>query len=1857
MAELYFKVGADYQEVVRLRQECERLEAELKKVGDSSPDLKAKLTDQLGSARVRLGELVSSAAKAGASLKELNKAAGVKAMTEYAKVLSTIYKKYSALSTSTSKADVFKELNMAIEANNATIAKNEETLREWQEISRKAFSEGNMAVFDARTKNIEQLTKQVEEMKKENAELNALMNYASGNVSSGGGSTRFFVSEEDYKKAKELSEALNTLRIRMTEVQDGTPEMGQLREEFEATREELDNLNDGAEHTAEVLGDALGRRAAESSSTLYELHDAVAAQRASLEELSGRLSEAKEHLDGLRASSTASEDEIAEAADAYESLREKVERSADELHRMKAAEKDAEDNMDSLRGQIAGLGGDMTRTGDAAGDMVKKLLSIGGITLSVGALKSFGQSIMDTREKFEDMQSTMSTFLGSQEKGAQFFNELKDYAWFNMDSFENLTAASEQLIAYGNSVDDLIGIIDQLSNVASATHKPLMQYVEMFNKAKSLGVVDAKSMQSWKAAGFMITDVLKEAGEQVSGTTVSFEQLQKALKLATDEGGFFNGVMDNMLQNTSALKGQLEDDITNMMNEIGESFQGTYNDMLRFLDGLVSNYQGLAKVLGGLIGLYGLHKASMLVYSAILKAQAAEEVLLAKSIEIDTLARKKNITMTEAMTLAQLKLNAAIMANPWILLVAAVAAATGALIAYERSLVTVENEQRRIRNAVTEANAAATEEVALLKKLQYELEQSTEGSKEYEKTKKKIIDLYGKYDSQLSREADMVKYLKDNYDALRESIIAANKEKSMDNYLRDLDDAKEQRDSKLFSKIQKKLDKATGENAGVYGVRIGEFLGTDEAKEIGELRASINDLNKQLDGLYNEGGEEWANVEGRALIEQIAEKEAILNEKEKALTSVLEEAKKDGLSNGQANSILNKVMDLIDAQYVNNKAHSYADEQVKDPLMESVEEAFSGIDDPDTIRQIKEELIRKASGFIDGVMEAQSINIGGKSFEFKTKQQLDAAAAQAAQAYTKLENSKGGSTTRAASEAAYQRRKNEEKNAEGLAKLVRDNEYAVEQARIDAMEDGLGKTLAQNDLAYKKEMDQIREQREARLKDLQDQQMQVWLKGDSNRKAKDFVSSIKTLPDEWEEVYAEMERQAKEGADRAKAKALLPYQTIEAQRGELEKAIDNQVDEIRKIGDERAVAIAEAMKKVTLAQFDEKNLVNGSREAIRKAKEGILKAQEEEFAKRNPADSEGLARLRANNAAEMAKYDYEQVEQFGTLSQVLDAVTKKWETYIETLDESQKARARLAGQKDIASTLEGIMTEDPNSALGAYIEELNSMDINELYTELLMLQSALTDPSFLSDDQVVEFTAKIAVLEEKIRAFKPENVEVTPKALEDWANLSSILGDLSGTMSDLGSAIGGNVGDAISKFGSLTGAVGQSISAINGLKKAQEEAAKQGKKLDFASAFSGIASVVGAVISVFSMIADAIQQYNEEVQKYYDSMRTYAHDVAMSMSGLQGNYDSIFGSDKLGKMHEYYEDWLTYQDKVEDSYKRVANLSSGLSAWYQEFNFKDLADANTATLGKTMADARVTTMHATWFTKAKRSTLGELYPELFNEDGTINKSNLDNVIKSIEAMGQDANNNLLTELNNLKDYMDTAESSLEGLKGEVSSLFGGLADEIGSGIINGIRNGTNAMDALEDAGLSVIDALERQMANSMLVEYMNKYQEKMIKAAGTGNEEDILSVVDEMLDGIGATMYATKIAVEAFEKKAKEEGWEMEKLTNAYQQSATSGAFATMDQDTGSELNGRFTALQIAGEAIRGYTELMSSQIEVLGRYSEREIGVAEDSRNIMAQSLLELQAINENTLSVVKPIKEMHSLVQDIRRVVNDKL
>lgn len=256
-----------------------------------------------------------------------------------------------------------------------------------------------------------------------------------------------------------------------------------------------------------------------------------------------------------------------------------------------------------------------TKTATSVSEDINKLNvgfnSITGLASKMFLGVSAGQIVsqmFQTRSYFQDAESSMKVFLGDAEKGTKFISELKDYAFYNMFEFKDLVGASKQLIAYGVAAEDVTGILDKLSNIATGTGASLNDMVAMYNKAKSVGKVDSQGLESWAARGVLVKKTLKEMGEEVTGTTITFEQLDKALDKVTGEGGMFHNLMAEQLNNLSASYAQLQDNLTSMYEELGEKAEPFMKGAIDLAGTLVENYEGITDAVLEVAKVYGAFK-------------------------------------------------------------------------------------------------------------------------------------------------------------------------------------------------------------------------------------------------------------------------------------------------------------------------------------------------------------------------------------------------------------------------------------------------------------------------------------------------------------------------------------------------------------------------------------------------------------------------------------------------------------------------------------------------------------------------------------------------------------------------------------------------------------------------------------------------------------------------------------------------------------------------------------------------------------------------------------------------------------------------------------------------------------------------------------------------------------------------------------------------------------------------------------------------------------------------------------------------------------------------------------------------
>ena len=202
---------------------------------------------------------------------------------------------------------------------------------------------------------------------------------------------------------------------------------------------------------------------------------------------------------------------------------------------------------------------------------------------------------------------------------------------------------------------------------------------------------------------------------------------------------------------------------------------------------------------------------------------------------------------------------------------------------------------------------------------------------------------------------------------------------------------------------------------------------------------------------------------------------------------------------------------------------------------------------------------------------------------------------------------------------------------------------------------------------------------------------------------------------------------------------------------------------------------------------------------------------------------------------------------------------------------------------------------------------------------------------------------------------------------------------------------------------------------------------------------------------------------------------------------------------------------------------------------------------------------------------------------------------------------------------------------------------------------------SNFLDVLMDMDSSNEDLadnfekyMQKAILNSML---LDNYKEKIkgwYAAFAKANEDDAGITKDEYdkLQEDWSSMVTDALKErdrlkELFDWKSEEE-----------KQSSSKGGFTAMSQDSADELNGRFTYNNVVLEQLRGEALSQSEALNYL-RANLGEVllttkdtrNIADEIRTIQVNSYLELQEIRENTGSIIKPIKQMASDIQEVKR------
>ena len=496
------------------------------------------------------------------------------------------------------------------------------------------------------------------------------------------------------------------------------------------------------------------------------------------------------------------------------------------------------------------------------------------------------------------------------------------------------------------------------------------------------------------------------------------------------------------------------------------------------------------------------------------------------------------------------------------------------------------------------------------------------------------------------------------------------------------------------------------------------------------------------------------------------------------------------------------------------------------------------------------------------------------------------------------------------------------------------------------------------------------------------------------------------------------------------------------------------------------------------------------------------------------------------------------------------------------------------------------------------------------------------------------------------------------KAVSQFQQLENGLQGLtSGSLKGIGNSIlgldklfGGNmqkdVANTLAK--GIQGLLGKDSDAAKSLTKALGDSGMAGEII---SAILGILDILkdgfGTLISnlmdtvfgaVTGILDDALS--GDIVMK---PLKSIGNNVSHILNTLSfGGFNSLFGGDgnakKVNDTIERLTDRNTLlQQSIEDLTDAMENSYGSKATSYYEQAYKNQQETNQNYLDIAKAQASYHGSHHSWnaywggfgsdeMNWIKKNVKSDFNGDLFSlspEEMKLLRGNVA-IWEHIENTGKGNYGGRLTE--KLNDYIDQAgklEELSEQFKENLTQIsFSGMRDSFLTDLMDMKKDGSDfasemADDFAEKMQKSLLSFSMEDLINGDLKKLYDDWAKAMKDKNGKLTKEDVDAFYKRYDD----------IVQEGLKRRdewAKVTGYTG---SSSSSQTATSGGWASMvGQDTADELNGRFTALQIAGETIAQNMTTTISQMESIVTLGISTNGAVLEIRNmmIMTNSYLE---------------------------------
>ncbi|MDR1652487.1 MAG: tape measure protein [Prevotellaceae bacterium] len=344
-------------------------------------------------------------------------------------------------------------------------------------------------------------------------------------------------------------------------------------------------------------------------------------------------------------------------------------------------------------------------------DSIKKIGAMVGVGFGINELKNFAMQVVNVRGQLQMMEQSFNVLTGSEERAAAMLKEIRDIALKSPLTLTDVSSGAQTLLSFNIEAEKVIPIVKQLGDISMGNSQRFNSLALAFAQMSSAGRLMGQDLLQMINAGFNPLSIMSEKTgksiavlkKEMSDGAISSEMVADAFRQATEEGGKFHGMMEAQAQGIVGLQASLSDAFTNMFNKIGSDSEGFIVKTYQGLTSLVENYEELGRAIASLVVAYGAYKAALITANALQVVN--ERLLVQQALAGTTLttSQKLGTLATLSWQKAQALLNKTMLANPYVLVGAAVAALAVGIFQLATADSAAEIAQKSLNKSLGEA--------------------------------------------------------------------------------------------------------------------------------------------------------------------------------------------------------------------------------------------------------------------------------------------------------------------------------------------------------------------------------------------------------------------------------------------------------------------------------------------------------------------------------------------------------------------------------------------------------------------------------------------------------------------------------------------------------------------------------------------------------------------------------------------------------------------------------------------------------------------------------------------------------------------------------------------------------------------------------------------------------------------------------------------------------------------------------------------------------------------------------------------------------------------------------------------------